>query len=74
VPVGTQIAWLSINKSGTPLLVIRVAAVVYCAVTHGPLPLGGGGSVQAATLYMLVSATASWPLTSTRGLGETGVA
>jgi hypothetical protein len=72
VPVGAQIAWLSINKSGTPLLETRVADVTYCAVTQGP-PLGGG-NVQPATAYILVSATVGWPLTSTRGFGEVGVA
>ena len=48
VPVGAQIAWLSSNKSGTPLLSTRVAEVTYCAVTHGPLAPGGGGKVQPA--------------------------
>jgi hypothetical protein len=49
VPVGVQMAWLSSNKSGCPLDVTRVAAVIHCAVTQGPLAVGGGGNVQPAT-------------------------
>jgi hypothetical protein len=65
---------LSINKSGTPLLNTRVAEVVYCAVTHGPFAAIGGGNVQPATPYILVSWTVGCPLTRTRGFGATGVA
>jgi len=35
VPLGTQIAWLSNNKTGMPFEVTRVAAVVHCPVTQG---------------------------------------
>jgi len=35
VPLGTQIAWLSSNKTGIPLDVTRVAAVTQLAVTQG---------------------------------------
>jgi hypothetical protein len=74
VPDGAQIAWLSISNSGRPLLVILVAAVIYCAVTQGPFAAGGGGRVQPATTYRLFMGTVGWPLTSTRGFGATGVA
>jgi hypothetical protein len=49
VPVGTQIAWLSSKSNGWPLEVTRVAAVTNWAVTHGPLPAGGGGKEHPAT-------------------------
>ena len=49
VPVGAQIAWLSNSSNGCPLEVTRVRAVIHCAVTHGPLAAGGGGSAQPAT-------------------------
>ena len=35
VPLGTQMAWLSNNKTGNPLDVMRVAAVTQFAVTQG---------------------------------------
>jgi hypothetical protein len=50
VPVGAQMAWLSWSNTGCPLLVMRVADVMNCAVTHGPLAAGGGGSAQPATV------------------------
>jgi hypothetical protein len=50
VPVGAQVAWLVASRTGTPLALTFVAAVVHCAVTHGPLPFGGGGSVQPDTV------------------------
>jgi hypothetical protein len=74
VPEGAQMAWLSINNNGTPPLVTRAAAETYCAVTQGPLPDGGGGKGQPATAYIVVSVTVGWPLTSTRGFGDVGVA
>jgi hypothetical protein len=74
VPVGMQTAWLSINNSGKPLLVTRTADVTYWAVTQGPFAAGGGGKVQPATAYMLVSCTVGRPFTSTRGFGVVGVA
>ena len=49
VPVGAQMAWLSSSSTGCPFDVTRVAAVTHCAVTHGPLAAGGGGSAQPAT-------------------------
>jgi len=36
VPVGTQVAWLSISKTGAPSEVTRVAKLMNCAVTQGP--------------------------------------
>jgi hypothetical protein len=51
VPVGVQIAWLSSSSSGWPFDVTRVAAVIHCAVTHGPFPAVGGGSAQPAMTY-----------------------
>jgi hypothetical protein len=49
VPVGAQMAWLSSKSKGCPFEVSRVAAVIHCAVTQGPLAPGGGGSVQPTT-------------------------
>jgi hypothetical protein len=74
VPVGAQTAWLSNSRSGCPSAVTRVAAVTHCAVTHGPLPLGGGGIAQPATTYGAVAATTGWPPTVTRGTTTVGCA
>jgi hypothetical protein len=49
VPVGEQIAWLSCNSTGIPPARTRVAAVIHCAVTQGPLPLGGTNEHPAIT-------------------------
>jgi hypothetical protein len=40
VPVGMQVAWLSISKTGPRLDLIRVAKVRNCAVTQGPPAAG----------------------------------
>ena len=69
VPVGTQMAWLSNSKSGCPFEVTRVADVVNCAVTHGPLPAIGGGMAHPAITYGDVIATVGMPVTITRGFG-----
>jgi len=45
-----------------------------CAVTHGPLPAGGGGKAQPATTYGPVIVTVGCPITVTRGLGTVGCA
>src|SRR5262245_13439981 len=74
VPVGAQIAWLSSNNNGWPFEMTRVAAVTNCAVTHGPLAAGGGGSAQPATTYGVGSVTVGMPFTNTRGLGAVGCA
>jgi hypothetical protein len=50
VPVGAQVAWLSTNSNGLPLVVIRVAPVTHWAETQGPLAFGGDGKVQPATV------------------------
>ena len=73
VPLGAQIAWLSISTNGCPLLVTRVAAMIHWAVMHGtgpPLRLNG----QPATTYGAAIVTVGWPPTSTRGLGTVGCA
>jgi len=49
VPVGTHTAWLSNSSKGCPFDKMRVAELTNCAVTHGPLPAGGGGIAQPAT-------------------------
>jgi hypothetical protein len=72
VPVGAQIAWLDTNRSGCPLDVTRTEPVVNCPVTQGPLPFGGGGNAQPATMYGVVISTVGWPLTVTLGLGTVG--
>ena len=74
VPVGAQVAWLSNNSNGCPFEVMRVAALVHCAVTQGPLAVGGGGNAQPATVYGAVIVTVGWPLTVTREFGVVGVA
>jgi hypothetical protein len=43
-------AWLSSKSNGWPLEVIRSALVTNCAETQGPLPFGGGGNAQPATM------------------------
>jgi hypothetical protein len=48
VPVGTQMAWLSIKSSGVPFDTTRVALLTNWAVTQGPFPVGGGGKVHPA--------------------------
>ena len=50
-----------------PLALTRRAPVTHCAVTHGPLPAVGGGSVQPAMVYGADWPTAIWPPTFTRG-------
>jgi len=74
VPVGAQIAWLLCTTNGCPLDKTRVDPLTHCAVTHGPLAVGGGGKVQPATTYGAVISTVGCPLTVTRGLGAVGVA
>lgn len=49
VPLGTQMAWLSSNRTGMPLEVILVAAVTQLAVTHGNGLPAGVVKGQAAT-------------------------
>jgi hypothetical protein len=72
VPVGAQIAWLENTSNGWPKEVTRVEPTVNCAVTHGPLPAGGGGKAHPATTQGALSVTVGCPLTSTRGLGTVG--
>src|SRR5262249_7259215 len=50
VPGGVEVALLSASNNGTPKLLTLCAPTVHCALTHGPLPLGGGLSVQASTV------------------------
>lgn len=73
-PVGVQVAWLSINNTGTPPANTRVALVVNCAMRQGPFDPLGGGFGQPATTYCVGSVVAGWPVSSTRGFGEVGVA
>jgi hypothetical protein len=49
VPVGAQIAWLSKSTTGCPVAKTQVAPLTHCALTHGPLAVGGGGNAQPAT-------------------------
>src|SRR5690348_2988562 len=72
VPVGVQMAWLSCSKIGTPPAVTLVAAVIHCAVTHGPA--AGGTNGQPATAYGPLCVTIGCPPTSTCGLGTRGCA
>jgi hypothetical protein len=74
VPVGAQIAWLSNSNNGCPLEVIRVAEVIHCAVTHGPLPAIGGGIAQPAMTQTSAMVSVGMPLTVTRGFTATGCA
>ena len=48
----------------------RVAPIRNCAVTHGPLPAGGGGNAQPATVYTVVSVTICCPPTFTTAYME----
>jgi hypothetical protein len=54
VPVGVQIELPTFSTSGWPPAMTRVEPVSHCPVTHGPLPLGGGGIAQPAIAYGLV--------------------
>src|SRR5262249_22242743 len=74
VPVGAQIAWLSSSSSGWAFEVTRVAAVIHCALTHGPFPATGGGKAQPATTYGATIVTVGCPDTVTRGFGAVGCA
>src|ERR1700732_1795997 len=74
VPVGTQRAWLSNNRSGCPFDRIRTEPMMNCAVTHGPLPAGGGGDAQPAITYGVGSVTVGIPDTITRGFTNVGCA
>src|SRR5262252_1854621 len=74
VPVGTQMAWLSINSTGMPFDKTRVDPMTNCAVTHGPFAAIGGGSGQPAITYGVGRFTIGCPLTRTRGFGAVGVA
>src|SRR3954447_14723665 len=68
VPLGAQIAWLSMSTRGWPPLVTRSAPVTHWAVRHGtgePLTLNG----HPATTQGAATVTVGWPLTSTRGFG-----
>jgi hypothetical protein len=74
VPVGRQVAMLSISTSGWPFEVTRTAAVVHCAVAQGGAPELIAGNVQPTIAYGTVARTVGMPLTSTRGFGVVGVA
>ena len=73
VPLGVQIAWLSNKRTGIPLEVILVAAVVHCAVTHGIglVPVTKG---HPAITYGAGCMTIGCPITVTLGLTVVGVA
>ena len=49
VPVGAHTACELNTSSGWPLDNTRVLPLTHCAVTQGPLAVGGGGKVQPAT-------------------------
>jgi len=66
-------AWLSINKTGMPLEVMRTAPVIHCAVTHGIGPPGVENGHPAMTKGA-GCITIGCPLTSTLGLGDVGCA
>jgi len=72
VPVGVQVAWLSSSSSGCPFDVTRVAAVTNCAVTQGPLAVGGGGNEQPETVYVEEIVTVGCPPTVTLVLTTVG--
>jgi hypothetical protein len=74
VPVGAQIAVLLNTSSGCPIEVTRAVPTTYCAVTHGPLPAGGGGNAQPATTYGVDRKTVGIDDTATRGFGAVGCA
>src|SRR5215469_3408188 len=51
---------------------MRVAAVVHCAVTQGPLPAMGGGMAHPAMTQASAMVSVGWLLTDTRGFTATG--
>ena len=73
VPVGVQVAVPVMITTGCPPAVTRVAPTVHCAVTHGPLPLGGVNA-QPAIEYGALVVVIGWPPTDTRAFGAVGVA
>jgi hypothetical protein len=74
VPVGTQMAWLSISNTGIPLDRMRTDPVTNCAVMQGPFAAMGGGNAHPAITYGVGMFTMGCPLTRTRGLGTVGCA
>jgi hypothetical protein len=74
VPVGWQTDWLSFSRTGIPMLRTRVEAVMKVPVTHGPLPVGGGGAGQPVIRYWSATVTASCPFTRTRDADALGCA
>jgi hypothetical protein len=43
---------------------------IHMALTHGPLPDGGGGMEQPVTTHGEGASTTFWPITFSRGLNE----
>jgi hypothetical protein len=74
VPLGVHRDVLDCTTSGCPFESTRVVPVSHCAETQGPLPEGGGGNEQPATMYEQLSATLGAPPSVTREFGEVGVA
>ena len=72
VPFGVHIAWLSINKTGIPFDITRVAPLTHCAVTQGMGLPAGVVNGQPATVCGEGCITIGWPLTVTRGLVTVG--
>jgi hypothetical protein len=73
VPVGVHMDVPVIITSGWPSEVTREAPKSHCAVTHGPLPVGGA-KAHPATLQGALVVVAAMPETMSRVLGTVGVA
>jgi hypothetical protein len=67
-----HVAWLSSISTGIPLEVIRVEAVIHCAVTQGRGVPGGMTKGHPAIIKGAGCNTVGCPLTRRRGFGEVG--
>lgn len=72
VPFGAQTAWLDCSRSGMPMEVTRVDAVVQVLVTQGCGVPPGVVKGQPATVCGLGCRHTAWLLTVTRGLTMVG--
>jgi hypothetical protein len=59
--------------TGCPMELTRKAVTSHCAVTHGPLPVGGE-KLHPATVYGAPAVAIGIPDTVTRALGVVGMA
>jgi hypothetical protein len=72
--VGTQLLVPLEMRSAWPSEVTRNEAEVHCALTQGPFPAVGEGSVHPEMAQGEPIVTTAIPVTFTRGLGSEGTA